>query len=896
MTKRFYFLSFVLLLAVGNFCYSQDQIKKIDSLLLDSNYELAIAQVDQALIKTSNQNQRIILENKKAEALIRAGRFQEAGNLLEQVTVKSTTPHHLAITQTNTGFLYLNQGRHDLALEVFQKALSNIEKENRQRSLEAAQILSHLGNLYLATGKYAQAEQQLDIALDIRRSLVKENSELIAASYNDLGLVYSTTDADKALDHYEKALAIYQNLHGKEHSKIAIVNTNLGFVYRTIELYGDAILNFETALTIWEKIYQQPHPTKAFILFNLGQTYLKMRNEKAAEGYYERALKMYWETFGKKHPEIATVLNSIGNLKLASRKFDEALDYYQAALIANSSNFNEANLTSNPTLKNYYSGNTLLFSLLHKAEALESKYFGKSLSFKELVLASETLQVCDTLIDNLRQQITNESDKISLGTIAAEVYGAGVRIAYEAGQIAVKKKMWFELAFYFAEKSKSAVLLEAISESNAKSFSGIPSDLLEREKKLKAEISVLAQKLSLKPSESEERYLRETAFVLNREYENFTRDLEKNFPAYFNLKFNASAPSITELQTKLDRHTAVVSYFTDDKNNRIYIFQITAKKFHTNSHPIPEDFNKNITGLRNSLFYNEKETYKVTAANLSRLLVPEKISSTIKQLVILPTGRLSIVPFETLFYKKYKNENTFASLPYMLKKYTIRYEFSASLILQKSKVQSNSSTSIFLCAPVTFEKARLSALPGTESEVQEISRLFSSKSLTHSTFIRHQANEKLIKKGSLKNYSYLHFATHGIVDEVNPELSQIFLHADSTSEDGNLFAAEIYNLDLNANLVTLSACQTGLGKITKGEGVIGLSRALVYAGSKNIMVSFWSVADESTARLMKDFYRHLLENSSLNLSQHLRQAKINMIGNEKYAAPYYWAPFILIGF
>ncbi len=886
----------MLLVLASTSCFPQNVIKTIDSLLLDSRYDLAIDLVDKALLKTSDQDQRTILENKKAEGLIRAGRFTEAGNLLQVLTLKSTTPHHQAITQTNTGFLYLNQGRNDRALEELQKALSNIEKEKKQHSLEGAQILSHLGNLYLATGKYAQAEEQLDIALDIRRDLVKENSELIAASYNDLGLVYSVTDADKALDHYEKALAIYENIHGKEHPKIAIANTNMGFVYRTLELYGDAILNFESALAIWEKIYQQPHPTKAFILFNLGQTYLKMRNENSAEGYYERALKMYRETYGRKHPEIATVLNSIGNLKLASGKFDEGLDYYQAGLIANSSDFNEASLLRNPALKKYYSGNTLLFSLLHKAEALESKYFGKSLSFKELVLASQTLQVCDTLIDNLRQQISNESDKILLGSIAAEVYAAGVRIAYEAGQLAIKKRPWFERAFYFAEKSKSAVLLDAISDSNAKSFSGISNDLLEEEKKLKAEIAVIAQKLSLKPSESEEKYLRETAFMLNRNYENFIRQLETKFPAYFNLKFNAATPSIKDLQAKLDSRTAVVSYFTDDKKNRIYIFQVTSKKFQAISHPIPDDFNKNITGLRNSLFFNEMETYKTTAAKLSRLLVPKIQSSSIKHLVILPTGRLSIIPFETLFYKKIRKENTFSSLPYMLSKYTLRYEFSTALILQKSKGQSNINPSIFLCAPVTFENAGLSELPATESEVQEISRLFSSKSLNNSTFIRQQATKQLVKAGRLKNYSYLHFATHGIVDESNPALSRIFLHTDAGSEEGNLFAAEIYNLELNANLVTLSACQTGLGKIIKGEGVIGLSRALVYAGAKNIMVSFWSVADESTATLMKDFYRHLLEKPSQHFSEHLREAKLKLIKQDKYAAPYYWAPFILIGF
>jgi CHAT domain-containing protein len=111
-----------------------------------------------------------------------------------------------------------------------------------------------------------------------------------------------------------------------------------------------------------------------------------------------------------------------------------------------------------------------------------------------------------------------------------------------------------------------------------------------------------------------------------------------------------------------------------------------------------------------------------------------------------------------------------------------------------------------------------------------------------------------------------------------------------------LFSGEIYNLELNANLVTLSACQTGLGKISKGEGVIGLSRALVYAGARNIIVSFWSVADESTSELMKNFYRTLLNEKSSNYTSSLREAKLKLIHGDKYSSPYYWAPFILIGY
>jgi CHAT domain-containing protein len=144
----------------------------------------------------------------------------------------------------------------------------------------------------------------------------------------------------------------------------------------------------------------------------------------------------------------------------------------------------------------------------------------------------------------------------------------------------------------------------------------------------------------------------------------------------------------------------------------------------------------------------------------------------------------------------------------------------------------------------------------------------------------------------------LHFATHGTVDEINPELSKIFLAQSQheTQEDGCLFAGEIYNLSLNADLVTLSACETGLGKQMKGEGIIGLSRAFLYAGAKNLIVSLWSVADESTANFMIDFYEKTAQNNAQKgFSESLQTAKKNMIQHEKYSAPYYWAAFILIG-
>ncbi|MEO7990935.1 MAG: CHAT domain-containing protein [Chryseolinea sp.] len=875
-------------------------LNQADNLLLDSKYKEAISWIDSELTKTKNAKIGVILENKKAEALIRLGELDAANKLLNDLEQRASTLKESAflnaLIKTNKGFLYLNQGRNDNALEALQQAQNGFDQTKNQNCLEAAQALSYLGQVYLTTGKLAKAEEQMLMSLSIRQKILPQKHELIAASYNDLGFAYSQIDNDKALTNYELALSMYEQLHGKDHPKIAIVNTNMGAIYRNLELYGDAVNNFDNALKIWEKIYPNAHPTKAFVLFNLGRTNQKMGDQKAALAYYEKALTMYRTVYGTKHPEIASVLNYIGNLNVSQRAYKDALLNYQEAINANTISFDNKDISKNPKASDFYNGNTLLYSLEFKAQALEAQYFGKTLKLSDLESALKTLQVADTLIDKLRQQSTSEADKLALGQIANDVYADGVRTAYEASVGSVKKKDFRLLAFYFAEKSKSSVLLEAIAESDAKSFAGIPNDLLEEEQKIKSGIALTAQKLAQKPTALEEKTLRQTAYQLNRDYDAFTKRLETKFPEYFNLKYNTSSPTVSEIQRKLDSKTAILSYFIDDKNNTIYIFKLSKRKYEIISHILPKEFDRYITGLRNGLYFNELKTYKLSATLLSKVLIP-KISSSIKSLVILPTGRLSIVPFETLFTKTPKEEG-YPSLPYVLNRFNTRYEFSARLILQKSnKTDITSMPSIFLCAPIIFpEKDHLNELPGSESEVKKIDSLFKSKQFRSSLFINTDASEMLIKSGSLKNFKLIHFATHGIVDEKNAELSRIFLQTTSNGEDGNLFAGEIYNLSLQADLVTLSACQTGLGKISKGEGVIGLSRALVYAGAKNIIVSFWSVADESTSELMQDFYTNMLNTSAHDYSENLRQAKIKLIKEAKYAAPYYWAPFILIGF
>ncbi|MEQ1585689.1 MAG: CHAT domain-containing tetratricopeptide repeat protein [Cyclobacteriaceae bacterium] len=875
-------------------------IDQLDQLLFDSQYEEVIKRVDQT--KPTDSFQEILLKNKRAEALIRLGRFEDADKLLKETLDKigqtKNSDFLRAITQTNIGFLYLNQGRNDLALENLTTAANTLQQSGN--GLETAQALAYLGQVYLNTGKYTQAVEQQLMALSLRQDKLPETHELIAASYNDLGLVYSRVDIDKALDNYEKATDIYAKLHGKEHPKFAIANTNLGVAYLTMELYGDAVNYFETALGIWEKNYPKPHPSKAFVLRYLGETYSNMKNIPVALEYYNKALQMYIASQGKKHPDVAYVYMLIGNVLKSQDKYDEALRNYQESLIANVNDFVTQDIKTNPNGKNFYNGNTLLYSLMNKAQALEARHLGKTLKLSDLTLGLTTLQVCDSLIDKLRQQTTNESDKIALGAIANEVYADGVRIAYLLSDVSFRNRKTFrELSFYFAEKSKSAVLQEAISDANAKSFSNIPPELIEEEKSLKSAMALVTQKLAQKPSDEEEKYLRETAFHINQSYGEFTAQLEKKYPEYFNLKFNSASPSISQLQDLLDHDTALISYFIDEKDKRLYTYLVTKKRFTIANQSLPDDYDKYISGFRNSLYFTEEQSFLLTARKLYQLLIPNGIASSVNKLVLIPSGRMSIIPFEALLTRGVKDIHTpHDKLPYLLNKFSIRYEFSAGLILQKKQSPGSSTlTSAMLLAPITFpENDNLNNLPGTEKEVNEIQTMFKVKNINCKVLTEKNASETALKDENLKDFSLVHFATHGLVDEENPELSRIFLQRDSESEDGNLYSGEIYNLHLNANLVTLSACQTGLGKISKGEGVIGLSRALVYAGARNIIVSFWSVADESTSELMKNFYQKLLQNENVSFSEGLRESKLELIRKGKYAAPYYWAPFILIGF
>ena len=309
-----------------------------------------------------------------------------------------------------------------------------------------------------------------------------------------------------------------------------------------------------------------------------------------------------------------------------------------------------------------------------------------------------------------------------------------------------------------------------------------------------------------------------------------------------------------------------------------------------------------------------------------------------RRLLIVPDGALSFVPFEALVTAP--GTADYATLPYLVKTNETVYAPSASVVAVRRQVSGNATTApsaILLIADPVFdmddERAqnlpagasatarvrglglssavadvagadselpadfRLPRIKGTREEAERIAQTANTAGLKVETWLDLDASEANANERDLKPYRILHIATHGLLDAKRPQFTGVVLSLVGNKEgnDGFLRTGEIFNLRLGSPLVMLSACETGLGKETGDEGVMGLTRAFMYAGAPVVGVSLWSVNDRTTAELMADFYKNLLARDGEKPAAALRTARRNMIAGQKYSAPFYWAPFVLVG-
>lgn len=824
------------------------------------------------------------------------------------------------------GMLYKNKGEWSKARKYFRKSLEIDKRILPSPHPKLAKTNNNLAIIYYYQSDYQHSLEHMKNAVSVLAEFYGENHRTVAAGYNNVGVVYSEMGKlKKAADYLKKALEIKKVVLGENHPEIAIGYMNLGAIYYDMKKYDSAIKNYKTSEALHLKRFPEGHPELADVYANLGEAYKSKGSYKKALDYYHKDLSINLKLLDANHPFIGDTYSKIGETYVEIDNYEMALKYYQKALVISVKDFSRESGFQNPPLEKVAYPDLLLETLELKADALR-EYFKQGSKSELLDQSLQTYLHAVELIGKLQYSYDREGSKFLLRERTVDIYRKGVETAYSLHKKTGDPE-YKEYAFYFAEKSKNQILLEQIQHLNARKMANLPDSLISHERALRSRLTDLQQRLS-NPEKSSQKSdsltriaIQDSLFQTHNKLENYIDHLESSFPKYHELKYKPVITRVSEIQQKLlSPDQTAVSYFMG--NDAFFVFVVSEKAFNIRKLSSDSLTAKNIMAYRQSIQKSSSATsFAKNSYTFFRNLI-KPISDLIvgDHLLIIPDGALYYLPFESLVSQnpKQSGKNQFRNLPYLINDYTISYAPSAGYLeLNHQQLPTKEQKQLVGFAPVfsdvsTSKKRNLypnferpvSSLPLSLHEVKKLGTLFNNPDGFWSflkpqkeeadIFTKSKATESAFKNLPLENYRYIHLATHAFMLEEEPEKSGILFAAPNTQkEDGTLYASEIYNLQLNARLVTLSACNTGIGSLAQGEGIMSLSRAFQYAGAKNLLVSLWGVDDRSTAELIIDFYK--LNQEKEGMPDALREAKINMIQKTQYAHPKYWAPFTLIG-
>lgn len=586
---------------------------------------------------------------------------------------------------------------------------------------------------------------------------------------------------------------------------------------------------------------------------------------------------------------------NMGQLDSAMTTFREVLEIIQHHTVDSTLYDSEQLLTSVFLSSTYY------------------KKYKRSRKLSDLELANVHIRQAMSLANQKKQALTQDADRLTFSQVAYEMYPVALDVAYALYQEKPSPAA-AENFFEITELNKSQILLKTLKESKTQEFSGVSRSITDFEKRLTEQETELRSNMNalLTRTDPEPEIVSSLQMAyqkLRTKKESFIDSLKNVLPDYYTLKYNSANLSLQTLQQWLSKipDMGVLMYGFGDEN--VYGMLVTFK-----SVIIQSCSTVALARGRTRLFRNQiqlhtdrdvLETGKLLYDQLIAGFQSQLTTQGIKTLAIIPEGELVNLPFEALMSTRSTNQGT-----YLIETYRVLYSYSANLLWQKmtDKVADQKDNKFIGFAPsfaavqlapdnTTRETAtqytdfKFTDLPGARKEVESIARSFGKNKYTE-MYIGSQATEKLFKEKVRTGFDYIHLATHGFTLDQQKASGVAFHRSQQEHDDGLLLTQEVYNLHLPARLVVLSACETGLGQYVKGEGVIGLTRAFLYAGAHAMIVTLWKVEDQSTSELMTDFYtRGILARRPPDVA--LRNAKLSMI--KKDVHPYYWSPFILIG-
>lgn len=830
-------------------------------------------------------------------------------------------PRHKEIIRghNNIGACYETIGQLDSALQHLHKSLE-LQLENPTELISTT--FRALGRAYERLGAYNKAENYYLANLNISIRLEKANWAIADEHLEMSHFYHSLNLPEKVIGHAEKAIELYQSISDKtkeDYAGIANCYHNLGVAWNNLNQIEKSLDYFKKAINIGELGWTE----KGFAITYdyIGVSYKQKKEYQKAMSYFQKAVNIY-----KKNNDalyLSKTYDNIGDLFFDQKRFKQALKNYHLSKLFLLPDIKKINIYDTLNLKDLYilDKQLLLTSLFAKANTFKYLYDIKQ-SPKNLLASFDTYKLLDELIDQIRLSYLEDASKSYLVKETKPIYEKAIGICLQYHQL-TKDKKYLEQAYKYVEKSKAIILLEQIKESRANNFSGIPDSIKQKEKELKIEIGQIEKKLALHPSNIEtdsiKANLSEQLIYKKRAYEELIKSLEKNNAAYHQLKYDLETIKTENIQQQILRDSqTLLEYFIGADS--IFCFKITKDDHQVFSQAKDFPLKSWVDSLRQGIYYcrnntqtNERDCeqldllYAKYASKLyNKLVAPLNIAPSNKQLIIVPDGVLGYIPFDALLTKEITiyQSRQFQKYPYWGLNQHISYAYSATFLKELQKAPINKSNKKLLAYAPSFQikqpivvqnlhaqRGNLTPLLFSQKEVENISQFFNGKLVN-----KKEANKANFLKEA-PNYRYLHLASHGKMNDLDADLSYIAFtqYGDSINQEELLYLRELYDMEINADMVVLSACETGIGALQNGEGIISLARGFSYAGAQSIITSLWSVNDQKTADLMKAFYRNLAEGMEKDIA--LSEAKRSYINttNGNFAHPFYWAGFIPIG-
>ncbi|MEO1516836.1 MAG: CHAT domain-containing tetratricopeptide repeat protein [Bacteroidota bacterium] len=915
---------------------SQQQLEKLrEKYPYEAHWDLVSAYFHQAKILDQQKAQE--------EAINAAWEAKVLAEQLEGSEYELTTQIYKFLLRH-----YQQNGAYAKAMEVLKPALAYTQAHPQHKASDVYFYYLRMGNYLTTLNEHQLAQGYFEKVLFQLQKEEAGQTNGLGLSKQEMGQMHFHLGVNHlhlgrpelATQHFETSFSITTQQKGKAAIQQAITSLiSIGNTYAQQKMYAKAAHHFERAERKLQEVTNNGKNSEDYfhewrkLLWNRAFAYYIKGNLTQSKKDFLTLIEQYsiteeqWQDTGS--------LFYLAIIAERQSNWPEALSYNHKALQALCHTFDSPDYYQLPALEDIREMGNTYWILNQKARYLAlsaKKLTNADQRDKHFRLALQTVDLFDRLHERSlkRMNVLRGGQNTSLFKTSLMNYKEGLSIAYQHSMDRGDREA-VEKGFYYSQRMKSQQLWMSLLTSEAIDSGEVPEALLAQKEQLLNDILAYEQKLLEAQRMGDEQqmalYKNEYLFEKRQEYQELIREMEHLYPAYYESKFAFVPETGASLRKILKEDELLIEYVFSDES--LFVFTLSkGQELQMHQMPLDDHLPARIDSMHNLLQAsswlrksNRKKFIELSHHLYQQLLAPiaHQLDGC-QRLIIIGDGIMNYIPFDVLLPSA--EVANFDELNYLIRQYELSYHYSASLFARARQKDNTAQSGLFAFAPVYEQSKHFLAdqptdaqylsmrafgddgyytpLPESEREVKTIAAMMAQHAegdANQYLAVRSLANEATLKARLAMPYRYIHIAGHSFADLEHPKFSGIACHGrqanSSSMEDGILYAGEIYNIQTQADLVILSSCESGFGKLESAEGLMGLNRAFIYSGTPNVIFSLWKVYDKISAKVMVDFYEEVL--SGQNYSASLRRAKLKLLSQPETAAPHYWSSYLLIG-